>query len=147
MQVQDFDGYREFVIATLPQLKRLDGKEVRAHAFSITPPHLLGPFVSSSHSMRHSSVRARVQVTPSERIQAKQNYPEIRRRLEAELEAEGVDLEAARRIEVGGGVVHARCPALNLRQATRVCQPSWCSCWGLVDRNGVEMRGDHNGVV
>jgi hypothetical protein len=30
MQVQDFDGYREFVIATLPQLKRLDGKEVRA---------------------------------------------------------------------------------------------------------------------
>jgi hypothetical protein len=67
----DFDGYREYVIATLPQLKRLDGKEV----------------------------------TPSERIQAKQNFPEISRRLEAELEAEGVDLEAAKRIEVGGSCV------------------------------------------
>jgi len=40
MQVQDFDGYREFVIATLPQLKRLDGKEVRAR----------GPDRPASHS-------------------------------------------------------------------------------------------------
>jgi len=61
----DFEGYREYVVATLPQLKRLDGKDI----------------------------------TPSERIAAKQEYPAIRRRLEEELVAEGVDLQAAKRIE------------------------------------------------
>eukprot|EP00976_Prorocentrum_cordatum_P076835 1182449-Prorocentrum_minimum.AAC.1 len=104
---QDFDGYREYVIATLPQLKRLDGKDVSAQV------------VQSPRS-----------ITPSERIIAKQNYPATSKRLEDELEvwftrkqsprrpptfphpldglqqakpfrfqAEGVDLEAAKRIE------------------------------------------------
>eukprot|EP00242_Pyramimonas_sp_CCMP2087_P004427 CAMPEP_0198204380 /NCGR_PEP_ID=MMETSP1445-20131203/7783_1 /TAXON_ID=36898 /ORGANISM="Pyramimonas sp., Strain CCMP2087" /LENGTH=434 /DNA_ID=CAMNT_0043876237 /DNA_START=163 /DNA_END=1467 /DNA_ORIENTATION=- len=61
----DWEGYRDYVIAVVPTLKRLDGKEV----------------------------------TPTERIIAKQNYPALRQRLEDELEAEGVDLEKAKRIE------------------------------------------------
>mmetsp|Transcript_22360 Transcript_22360/g.72552 ORF Transcript_22360/g.72552 Transcript_22360/m.72552 type:complete len:442 (+) Transcript_22360:571-1896(+) len=60
----DFEGYRDFVIATVPSLKRLDGKEI----------------------------------PPSERIKAKQNFAEIEARLVRELEAEGVDVEAARKV-------------------------------------------------
>jgi len=86
-------------------------------------------------SMRRGSVRAHAQVTPSERIQAKQNYPAIRGRLEAELEAEGVDLEAARRIEVGGSVVHARCTALHLRYSGLLAE--LVLVVGPVDRNDV----------
>ena len=44
----DYEGYREFVVATLPQLKSLDGKEV----------------------------------TKSERIQAQQKMPEVRKLIE-----------------------------------------------------------------
>ena len=60
----DFPGYRSFVLATLPHLKKLDGKDV----------------------------------TPSERILAAQLLPGITARLRAELEAEGVDLDAAKRV-------------------------------------------------
>jgi len=61
----EFEGWKEFIIATLPQLKRLDGHEIKA----------------------------------SERIEALQKLPEITARLEAECEAEGVDLEKAKAVE------------------------------------------------
>ena len=60
----DFSGYRVFVVGTLPQLRRLDGKEV----------------------------------TPSERILATQQLPEVTARLLRELRAEGVDVEEASRV-------------------------------------------------
>lgn len=60
----DFGGYRVFVIGTLPQLRRLDGKEV----------------------------------TPTERILAAQQLPEVTARLLRELRAEGVDIEEASRV-------------------------------------------------
>ena len=60
----DFSGYRVFVVGTLPQLRRLDGKEV----------------------------------TPSERILATQQLPEVTARLLRELRAEGVDAEEASRV-------------------------------------------------
>ena len=60
----DFSGYRVFVVGTLPQLRRLDGKEV----------------------------------TPSERILATQQLPEVTTRLLRELRAEGVDVEEASRV-------------------------------------------------
>ncbi|KAK3258767.1 dynein axonemal assembly factor 11, partial [Cymbomonas tetramitiformis] len=61
----DVEGYREFVVASIPQLKKLDGKDI----------------------------------THSERILAKQNLPAIQKRIEKELEIEGVDVDLAKRVE------------------------------------------------
>lgn len=57
----EWGPYREFVVATLDSLQKLDGQAI----------------------------------TPSERIKAKQVYPEHRARLVRELEEEGVDVNAA----------------------------------------------------
>ena len=118
----DWEGYRAFVVAALPQLERLvrvcsggrDGQEEalavrgrqasvagqrhhrwsRALWFGLTPP----PLQPSQRQQDGQEIR------PSERIAASQADTDLRRRLLTELAAEGVDADAAARCEDDGAV-------------------------------------------
>ncbi|GAQ90822.1 hypothetical protein KFL_006890070 [Klebsormidium nitens] len=84
---QDVPGYRQYVVASLPALQRLDG----------------------------------VEITASERIAAAQALPAIHAQLQAELEAEGVDVPALLRPTARRGGPAATPP----QEAHDELEPAW----------------------
>lgn len=107
----DWPGYRQYVVASLPQLAKL----VCAPWVCVCVAQVVGRGASSCNGRMVGPIKARTAlmmlwwrlqdgqaIVPSERIAARQALPELDAQLRRELAAEGVDVAAAACVEDDG---------------------------------------------